>query len=616
LDLTGYYPTSALHTPPDPQVSPDTHEAPTPRPRGRPRKTPINPPSLPAVPESRSLPPAPPPRVVLSARKTGAARSSSASWPKHGPPRPAAAPPQRPRRAAAPSPGSLDVDLNPPKSRAFYKQVVDLYPRHPSKRPRQIDIRTRDPSRHLPHKYITLTPQFHLSSATPGPVGFEPPSVKKAREHPTWPLWDAAIKKEYAGLTSRGTWTVVPESSVPADTRIIPSKIVLKDKRTTGPKARLVVRGDLQQPYPPSSQTYAHTPSATEVRTFFALGTHRGWKFNSFDISQAFLQSDPLPPDASLYVRPPSDGSAELPPGHVWHLHKPLYGLAQAPRMWSSTFRKFLIGYGFSKVNCSDSFLTWSRGSSRMQLIVHVDDIVVSYNDPMAFNAFRSALLARFQGTDEGEPSTYLGLDLSITSTKTHLTQSTLARELLDRHGMSSCKPVQLPMEPGRHLLDSDRPDTPDPAMRQTYQEIVGSLQYLCTWTRPDLLFATNQLAKHMSNPGRVHMAAAHRVLRYLKGTADYGLTYSSNPSVPALLRAWADADWATCTDTRRSYSGAVFSLASTAVHWSSKQQTSVSTSTTEAEYVSASKAADDVLWLRRVLEDAGARQDLPTPLF
>mmetsp|Transcript_16535 Transcript_16535/g.39812 ORF Transcript_16535/g.39812 Transcript_16535/m.39812 type:complete len:477 (-) Transcript_16535:1846-3276(-) len=335
-----------------------------------------------------------------------------------------------------------------------------------------------------------------------------------------------------------------------------------------------------------------------------------------YTASTEALQSDPLPPDASLYVRPPSDGSAELPPGHVWHLHKPLYGLAQAPRMWSSTFRKFLIGYGFSKVNCSDSFLTWSRGSSRMQLIVHVNDIVVSYNDPMAFNAFRSALLARFQGTDEGEPSTYLGLDLSITSTKTHLTQSTLARELLDRHGMSSCKPVSLPMEPGRHLLDSDRPDTPDPAMSQTYQEIVGSLQYLCTWTRPDLLFATNQLAKHMSNPGRVHMAAAHRVLRYLKGTADYGLTYSSNSSVPALLRAWADADWATCTDTRRSYSGAVFSLASAAVHWSSKQQTSVSTSTTEAEYVSASKAADDVLWLRRVLEDAGARQDLPTPLF
>jgi len=298
-------------------------------------------------------------------------------------------------------------------------------------------------------------------------------------------------------------------------------------------------------------------------------------------------------------------------------LHKPLYSLAVAPRLWSTTFRQFLFDFGFSKVNTSDSYLTWSRGTHSMQLVVHVDDIVISYNDSAALSDFHQALFAHFTGTDEGSPTTYLGMDVHVSDTKTHLTQASLARDILERHGMSTCNPALLPMQPGRHLLDSDRPATPDPARRQTYQEIVGSLQYLCTWTRPDLLFATNQLAKHMSNPGAVHLAAAHQVLCYLKGTVDLGLTYSrGHPHLVPSLTAWADADWATCTDTRRSYSGSIFILAGAAISWISKQQTAVATSTTEAEFVSASKAADELTWLRRVLADSDAPQHLPTPLY
>jgi hypothetical protein len=169
-------------------------------------------------------------------------------------------------------------------------------------------------------------------------------------------------------------------------------------------------------------------------------------------------------------------------------------------------------------------------------------------------------------------------------------------------------------MEHGRHLLASDSPAVPDPALRHHYQEIVGSLQYLCTWTRPDLVFATGQLAKFMSNPGPVHMEAAKRVLRYLKGTADLGLTYSPLPDGDILV-AYADADWAMCTDTRRSYTGWVTLLAGAAISWKSSQQTAVATSTTEAEFVSASKASDEILWLHRVLADCGAPQG-PTDLY
>jgi len=186
-------------------------------------------------------------------------------------------------KAAAPSSGAHAPSST--RSRAMYTQVVNLH-QHPTTSSRPPPVSTAPSSKAVPRNpvcrlhavptsAISLTPNFHLAATDPaphsaGPIGYTPPSVRAAQKHPSWPLWDAAIRKELEGLTSRGTWTPVPTSSVPADTRVMDSKFVLKDKKTTGPKARLVVRGDQQYPYPPSRDTYAHTPSATEVRTFFA----------------------------------------------------------------------------------------------------------------------------------------------------------------------------------------------------------------------------------------------------------------------------------------------------------------------------------------------------------
>jgi hypothetical protein len=131
---------------------------------------------------------------------------------------------------------------------------------------------------------------------------------------------------------------------------------------------------------------------------------------------------------------------------------------------------------------------------------------------------------------------------------------------------------------------------------RQEYQEHVGSLLYLSVYTRPDLCFAVNQLAKHMSNPGEVHWTALRRCLRYLKGTATFGITYKSDDTNPDTLTAYADADWAACTEIRRSYMGYLFMLAGGALAWKSSQYKAVTTSTAESEYVSASKASDEIV--------------------
>jgi hypothetical protein len=121
-----------------------------------------------------------------------------------------------------------------------------------------------------------------------------------------------------------------------------------------------------------------------------------------------------------------------------------------------------------------------------------------------------------------------------------------------------------------------------------------------------------------MSNPGLPHWHAAKRVLhvRYLKGTSSLGLTYTRGRANPNSLIAYANADWATCPETRSSVSAFVVLLNGSCVAWRSKKQAAVATLTSEAEFVSASRAADELIWEHSILADLNLPQASPTPLY
>ena len=124
-------------------------------------------------------------------------------------------------------------------------------------------------------------------------VGFEPRNMREARNHATWPIWRKAMEKEVKGLLNRGTWIEIHKSQVPKGVKIMGSQFVFKDK-ITGPKARLVVCGDQQDPKPTKDKTFSPTPSATEVRIVCALATQMNWPIHSCDVVQAFTQSNSL----------------------------------------------------------------------------------------------------------------------------------------------------------------------------------------------------------------------------------------------------------------------------------------------------------------------------------
>jgi len=134
------------------------------------------------------------------------------------------------------------------------------------------------------------------------------------------------------------------------------------------------------------------------------------------------------------------------------------------------------------------------------------------------------------------------------------------------------------------------------------YAELVGSLLYVSTTTRPDIAFAVGVLSRFMSCPEQDHMRAAKGVLRYLRGTTRLGVQYGGNEA----LQGYVDADWAGDIDGRRSTTGFIFTLNGGPISWVSKRQSTVATSTAEAEYVAAAMATKEALWLRKLLLSLG----------
>jgi len=152
-------------------------------------------------------------------------------------------------------------------------------------------------------------------------------------------------------------------------------------------------------------------------------------------------------------------------------------------------------------------------------------------------------------------------------------------------------------------------------AMRKVpYASLIGALNYLAVSTRPDIANAVSRCSRYLANPGQTHWTAAKRILRYLKGTPDVGITYTRG--MKGGLVGYADADHGGCLDTRRSTTGYIIYYGGGPILWKSKRQTVTSLSTMESEYVAASAATRELVGLRNLLHELGHPEDSPTTLY
>ena len=177
---------------------------------------------------------------------------------------------------------------------------------------------------------------------------------------------------------------------------------------------------------------------------------------------------------------------------------------------------------------------------------------------------------------------------------------------------MQDCKPVSTPQVTGSTLVVNNGKAIHKPK----YQAIICSLTYAMTTTRPDIAQASGSVNQFCSNPGGEHWQSVKRILRYIKGTINLGIEFNGSKNDQIQLIGYGDADWGGNLDGRKSQSGYLFSICGGIISWASKKQTTVALSSMEAEYVSASLATQEAIWLRSLLADLKFVQGKPTIIF
>ncbi|KAG7546386.1 Integrase catalytic core [Arabidopsis suecica] len=445
--------------------------------------------------------------------------------------------------------------------------------------------------------YSQLTPSHlsYINHITQIPIPQSYSEAKNTKE------WCDAIDKEIGAMEDTDTWEV---TSLPPGKKAVGCKWVftlkfLADGSLERYKARLVAKGYTQKEGLDYNETFSPVAKMATVKLLLKISASKKWFLTQLDISNAFLNGD-LQED--IYMRLP-EGYAEskgdlFPKNAVCRLKKSIYGLKQASRQWFLKFSECLLKMGFIKGHGDHTLFVRCSGSDFLAILVYVDDIVIASTTEGAATQLTDALKASFKLRDLGPLKYFLGLEIARTSEGISICQRKYALELLASTGMLACKPSSIPMIPNLKLSKTDGELLDN---KEQYRSLVGRLMYL-TITRPDITFAVNKLCQFSSAPRTAHLTAVYKVLQYIKGTVGQGLFYSSDSDLT--LKGYADSDWASCQDSRRSTTGFSMFVGSSLISWRSKKQPTISRSSAEAEYRALALASCEISWLAILLSD------------
>jgi len=393
-------------------------------------------------------------------------------------------------------------------------------------------------------------------------------------------------------------------------------------------KARLVAKGYAQQQGIDYTETYAPVAKFTSIRTILTIGAIYDLEIHQMDVRTAFLNGDI---EEEIYMTLPE--GVEAPPDlpdAVCKLLRSLYGLKQSPRMWNKKIDDFLLSKGYRRLDADHSVYIRRTGNTLAIIAIYVDDLLL-VADATTMPTLKRELSERFSMTDCGEIHHFLGLQVQRdrNARKITLDQTHFVDQVLSRFGMVDCKPVSTPLDAstqlkhtaeGEEVKEDENKTTREVYSKNNvdstlYRQIIGSLMFLTIGTRPDISAAVGIVSQFAENPSQAHFSAAKRILRYLRGTREYKLHLGHDPKGlvddnPAPdnrnqlnLIGFSDASWGNDLHTRKSTTGYVFYLSGGLISWSSKRQSTVALSSTEAEYMALTHTTKEAVWLRTLTE-------------
>ena len=263
--------------------------------------------------------------------------------------------------------------------------------------------------------------------------------------------------------------------------------------------------------------------------------------------------------DRDIYMEQPLGFVSKEFPKHVCRLKKALYGLKQAPRAWHGKIAEYFKLCGFYPSNSYSSLFVKMKALLSIMILLYVDDMIVTGDDTDEIMRLQEDLSVRFEMKSLGEARCFLGLELKH-SDGFFLSQQGYAVKILKRFDMERSNSTTTPMDPGFKLQKNEGELLHDIT---EYCRMVGSLLYL-TVTRPDITFSVGIISQFMERLCVGHMAAAIRILRYVKGTLNHGLLYQQKGIYS--LQGYVETDWAGNVNDRRSMAGYCFNLGSAVI--------------------------------------------------
>ncbi|KAA6410851.1 MAG: Retrovirus-related Pol poly from transposon TNT 1-94 [Lasallia pustulata] len=344
--------------------------------------------------------------------------------------------------------------------------------------------------------------------------------------------------------------------------KVLKGKWVYKEKElpmgAIKHKARWVVKGYEQIKGINYDETFASVVKTATVK-----------HVEQMDVVTAFLYGTI---DGVIYVVQPTGFEVD---GIVCLLNKALYGLKQSPRIWQETVKAFYESIGYTQSEFDYGLYCDLKKST--YVAIYIDNKVLFGPNVAYINKVKEALLKSFKMTNVGPRKQFLGMEISRTPAE-YTVKITQAGSIIFRE---NCKIASTPMDPGVILI-------------------------------PDIAYAVSKLGHFNHRPTSEHWKALKRVLRYLAGMQEHGVTFGRNNSNPGLI-GWTDSSYGNNPDDSRSMSGYILLLNGGPVSWASSKQQSTALSTCEAKYMAQCFSATEAVWLRGLLDELGIPCNAPT---
>jgi hypothetical protein len=419
----------------------------------------------------------------------------------------------------------------------------------------------------------------------------EPSSFKEAVQDPTWV--DAMVE-EYDSIVKNNAWETVPRL---IDKSVVGSRWIYKVKQVVDGsvekyKAKFVAQGFSQIKGIDYDETFAPVTRYSSIRSILALSTQMGWCIHQMDVKTVFLNGII---EEEVCIEQPEGFETFDRELHVCRLKRALYGLKQAPCAWYTWIDNYFTGLGFTKSEADENLYQIVVEGNLLIIVLFVDDLILT-GDEELIHSCKDDLAKEFEMKDLGLLHYFLGLEIWQRDGELFVSQGKYEGQILGKFHMEGYKPMDTPLPGNWRKEDATSKEVVGATV---YRQLVGLLMYLVNM-RPDICYGVNHLSQAMVKPTKLFWKEGKNVLRYLKGTSEYGLWYRQTNEVN--LHGFTDADWVGSPMDRKSTSGGIFSIGSIVVSWYNKKQRSVALSSAEAKYTPASQATCEAIWMRKIL--------------